>query len=72
MEIELGVGFVCGLVCIQFITDIVHFHGSTWASQSTLIHIPQIIESHPRQAEASLDPPGQTLVNSTHARRPTR
>ena len=61
--------FVC--VCVPFLTDAVHLPRPPWAGQTSLIHIPQIIEGHLRRAEASLDPPGQTLVNSTHARRPT-
>lgn len=34
-------------------------------------HIPQIMEGYLRRAEASLDPPGKTWVNSTRAQRPT-
>ncbi len=58
-------------VCVLLTTDAVHLPRPPWAGQASLIHIPQIIEGHPRRAEASLDPPGQTLVNSTHAHRPT-
>lgn len=64
-------GCVCVCVCVPFLTDAVHLPRPPWAGQTSLIHIPQIIEGHLRRAEASLDPPGQTLVNSTHARRPT-
>lgn len=59
-------------VCIPLITDTVHLSHPPWASQASLIHIPQIMDGYLRRAEASLDPPGQILVNSTRAHRPTR
>ena len=61
LEIKAGV-CVCACVCVPLQTDAVHLPRPPWAGQAFLIHIPQIIEG---RAEASLDPPGQTLVNST-------
>lgn len=67
LEIKMGVGplqmaaSVCVCVCVPFpsrhcpsLRPITGRPG-----QASLIHIPQMIASHPRQAEASLDPPGQ-------------
>lgn len=64
LEIKVGVGWVCVCVCIPFKTVFVHLPHPAWAGRASLIHIPQIIEGHRRRAEASLDPPEQTPVNS--------
>lgn len=62
-----GVWAVC--VCVPLKTGAVHLPRPSWAGQASFNHIPQIIQG---QAEASLNPPGQTLVNSSHAQRATR